>query len=387
MKRVLPACFRVNSTLPNTEDFCKRIRRPPLQPEDLSAEEVKVLEDAAGMPLTELNKVSAVEWMPTPTFTTKLSKQIIKKNKALGKFHKLLAEATDSGVITRQELVSTLPPLFLDVRPDHLVLDLCAAPGSKTSQILEKMSAEHGPGLYRGAVVANDLDRQRAIMLTHQLLRSSTLGMAVVNHEAQNFPKVPLPDSHEGVRFDRVLADVPCSGDGATRKLPNKWFDWKTEDGLTLHPLQLSILKKAVHCCKPGGRVLYSTCSLNPIEDEAVVHALLKQVRKGSLRLLDIHGKMPGLVAQRGLVSWQVAASIACHKGSRSEVDQFSSLTFEELFHVYQPDDELTVKKVKRTMFPPKTDDPDHSLRHTMRVLPSDMDCGGFFLALIEKTD
>lgn len=67
--------------------------------------------------------------------------------------------------------------------------------------------------------------------------------------------------------YDKVLCDVPCSGDGATRKLPNKWSNWHSNDGMVLHPLQLNLLIKGINMLKPGGLLLYSTCSLNPIED------------------------------------------------------------------------------------------------------------------------
>lgn len=66
--------------------------------------------------------------------------------------------------------------------------------------------------------------------------------------------------------FDKVLVDVPCSGDGAIRKLPLRWRSWSTKDGMALHPVQLSLLMRALQLVKIGGLVVYSTCSLNPIE-------------------------------------------------------------------------------------------------------------------------
>ena len=112
------------------------------------------------------------------------------------------------------------------------------------------MSALNGVGIYKGSVIANDADKKRAMMLTHQLLRSGTLGMTVVNHPAQFFPNLKYPDSQDIIKFDRILADVPCSGDGATRKIPNKWFDWTTDEALSLHPLQLNILIRSINLCK-----------------------------------------------------------------------------------------------------------------------------------------
>ena len=173
-----------------------------------------------------------------------------------------------------------LPPLYLNVSPDDMVLDLCAAPGSKTSQILEMMYGERR-WLSKGCVVANDADYNRAQMLIHQLQRSGTAGMVVINHAGQFMPQLyngKVEGEKQRFKFDKILCDVPCSGDGATRKIPLKWANWHTNDGMVLHPLQLSILIKAINLLKCGGSLVYSTCSLNPIENESVINALFQKV-------------------------------------------------------------------------------------------------------------
>jgi 16S rRNA C967 or C1407 C5-methylase (RsmB/RsmF family) len=78
------------------------------------------------------------------------------------------------------------------------------------------------------------------------------------------------------VQFDRIVCDVPCSSDAAIRKIPQKWDKWSTNDGASLHVLQARILFKGLHLLKVGGKLSYSTCSLNPVEDEAVVAYALK---------------------------------------------------------------------------------------------------------------
>jgi 16S rRNA C967 or C1407 C5-methylase (RsmB/RsmF family) len=89
----------------------------------------------------------------------------------------MLISANDSGLISRQELVSMLPPLCLNIQSNDLVLDMCAAPGSKTGQMLEMI------GLNKGGVVANDVDFARASMLIHQIQRiNNSSGILVVNH-------------------------------------------------------------------------------------------------------------------------------------------------------------------------------------------------------------
>ena len=105
-------------------------------------------------------------------------------------------------------------------------------------------------------------------MLIHQIKRACTAGIAAINHPGQFLPELYLKKMNhlkERFQFDKILCDVPCSGDGATRKLPIKWTNWHTSDGMVLHPLQLAIVMKGVNLLKRGGLLVYSTCSLNPI--------------------------------------------------------------------------------------------------------------------------
>ncbi|MCI00336.1 tRNA (cytosine(34)-C(5))-methyltransferase-like protein, partial [Trifolium medium] len=107
-----------------------------------------------------------------------------------------------------------------------------------------------------------------------------TANLIVTNHEAQHFPGCYLkmdcdimgPDQRTSqLLFDRVLCDVPCSGDGTLRKAPDLWRRWNTGTGNGLHNLQISVAMKGLSLLKVGGKMVYSTCSMNPIENEAVV--------------------------------------------------------------------------------------------------------------------
>jgi 16S rRNA C967 or C1407 C5-methylase (RsmB/RsmF family) len=119
---------------------------------------------------------------------------------------------------------------------------MCAAPGSKTSQILEMQSILHNReekiageiNEVKGGVVANDMNVKRASMLAHRVKLINTTGMAVINHEGQFIPDIH-DSSEEKVFYDKVMVDVPCSGDGAIRKLPNRWKVWNSKDGMELH--------------------------------------------------------------------------------------------------------------------------------------------------------
>jgi multisite-specific tRNA:(cytosine-C5)-methyltransferase len=134
----------------------------------------------------------------------------------------------------------------------------------------------------KGFVVANDADHKRAYLLTHQINRMNTCNIMVTNHNAQDYPDLffqpaqnPSGLDHR-MMFDRVICDVPCSSDAAIRKIPQKWSSWSPRESQTLHPLQIRILQKGLEMLKVGGKLSYSTCSLNPIENEAVVAAALK---------------------------------------------------------------------------------------------------------------
>lgn len=122
--------------------------------------------------------------------------------------------------------------------------------------------------LGKGCVVANDADYSRSQMLIHQINRSGTASVAVINHPGQFLPELythKINHIKEKFQFDKILCDVPCSGDGATRKIPVKWANWHTSDGIVLHPLQLSIVMKSLNLLKRGGLLVYSTCSLSPM--------------------------------------------------------------------------------------------------------------------------
>jgi tRNA (cytosine34-C5)-methyltransferase len=115
-----------------------------------------------------------------------LPRKVIRKNPTLTNFHQFLVHETDKGNLSRQEAVSMIPPLLLDVKPHHKVLDMCAAPGSKTAQLLELLHAEDT--LPSGFVIANDKDHKRCYILLHQTNRINSPCLIVTNHDASVFP-------------------------------------------------------------------------------------------------------------------------------------------------------------------------------------------------------
>jgi len=209
---------------------------------------------------------------------------------------------------TQQEKASLLPVLALDLQPGQSILDLCGAPGSKTTQILEKIELlEKGHG-EKCLLVVNEYQKSRAKKLAGRLWRHPCSHTLLTCTDARFFPSMMrLPEGRDfptKLKFDRVLADVPCSGDGTYRKDANGWSKWDPKNGLLLHSHQLAILSRGLDLLDKNGTMLvYSTCSLNPIENEAVVAAALI-VFKGSVRL-EVPD-VPKIEWEEGISRWKV---------------------------------------------------------------------------------
>lgn len=300
-----------------------------------------------------------LSWLPG-TWQLSVPKIQLRKNALLSSMHKFIVLQHEAGFIVRQEAVSMIPPLFLQAQPGDKILDMCAAPGSKTLQLVEAVG-EHG------LLLANDVELKRCYVLVHNTITSATPALAVTNCDAARYPALP-----GGMQFDRVLADVPCSGDGTLRKSPDIWKKWAPTGPMSLHPIQLKILLRGLQLLKVGGRIVYSTCSLNPVEDEAVVRAALV-LCKGALRVADVGGELPGLRRDSGLTSWDVvdpatneavSAVQDAHVSSKSLIHptMFSS------FH--QGADDGTIEE---------------QLRLTMRFYPWLQNTGGFYVCVFEK--
>jgi tRNA (cytosine34-C5)-methyltransferase len=158
---------------------------------------------------------------------------------------------TRSGVISRQEVASMIPVSLLNIEKNHRVLDLCASPGSKTRQALEKLCntiAIKNDDL--GIVVANDVNLKRSYIIANRcnVLGLHTQRLCVTNHKAQSFPNISIKasinkdggDATVDGQYDRIVCDVPCSGDGTLRKDPIIWQRWHPEFSQKLHPLRKS---------------------------------------------------------------------------------------------------------------------------------------------------
>lgn len=163
-----------------------------------------------------------------------------------------------------QEEVSALPALQVDPDPTDRVFDACAAPGSKTTQLAALMED-------CGRIVANDSNLGRLSALRSNAERLGVTNLAVVRSDARQFSMKPFSFD----LFDHALVDVPCSCEGTIRKNPAALEDWSLDHVEGIAGVQKGVLRRAVQATAPGGRVVYSTCTFAPEENEAVVDHVL----------------------------------------------------------------------------------------------------------------
>ncbi len=186
----------------------------------------------------------------------------------------------DAGLYYLQEPSAMAPVGLLDVRPGQKVLDLCAAPGGKTTQIAEKLQG-------KGLLVCNEIHPKRARILSSNIERLAVRNALVLNEHpaklAQRFP----------CYFDRILVDAPCSGEGMFRKEDAAVTDWSEETVAMCAARQLEILRSAAEMLAPGGRLVYSTCTFAPEENEGVISAFLHSHPNFSVEQLPNPGFCP----------------------------------------------------------------------------------------------
>ncbi len=172
---------------------------------------------------------------------------------------------------------------LLDVAPGMRILDLCAAPGNKTAQILAATGAAATPATEtpQALVVACDRYPARAAQIPEQALRLAA--------DATD----PLPFA-PSVRFDRILLDAPCSGTGTLARNPEIKWRLRSQDLPRLAETQRALLGNALPWLAPGGKLIYATCSLERAENQDVVHDVIAALNLPASRLSEPHLRLPG---------------------------------------------------------------------------------------------
>jgi len=228
-----------------------------------------------------------------------------------------------AGLCHVQEEVAMLPAVLLSPGPEDIALDMCAAPGNKAAQMSLMMQN-------RGVVIAKDVNLGRMRAMKKAIDRLGLINVITTLGDATSYAK-------QSVMFDCVMADVLCSCEGTSRKNPKVLYEDVTHHTSSINRVQCAILKRALELCKPGGRVVYATCTYAPEENELVVENVLNALSP-KISAKVIPANLPPISCSSGLTSWQG-------------------------------------KQIRR------------DLENAIRIYPHQNDTGGFFIALIEKTD
>ena len=187
----------------------------------------------------------------------------------------------EAGVYYLQEASAMSAVALLDPQPGETVCDLCAAPGGKSTQIAGRMRGE-------GLLLCNEYSPARAKILARNIERMGVANAIVTNEKTESLAK-RLPGF-----FDRVLVDAPCSGEGMFRKEEAAVTDWSQETVEMCAARQAEILDNAAKLLKPGGRLVYSTCTFAPEEDEEAVAAFLARHPEFAPEAVDAPWFTPG---------------------------------------------------------------------------------------------
>ncbi|ASA77543.1 tRNA (cytosine(49)-C(5))-methyltransferase [Thermococcus sp. 5-4] len=250
-----PAFYERYSMLEDTDEFWEFIIRPLRQ--SIRVNTLKAPLEVVVERLREEFELQPIPWVREGFF-------INVDNLAKVPEHSL-------GLIFGQEASSMIPPVVLDPKPGELVLDMAAAPGSKTGQMAQYMKNE-------GCIIANDPKLSRANVLIANLNRMGVLNTRVTTKDGAYFGRFENT-------FDRILLDAPCSSVGMIRKKWKFLESWRLRGVIKYMNIQKMLILAAYRALKPGGTLVYSTCTIDPLENEEVVDYLL---RKTAARLEPI---------------------------------------------------------------------------------------------------
>ncbi|MFX0029708.1 MAG: RsmB/NOP family class I SAM-dependent RNA methyltransferase, partial [Candidatus Hermodarchaeota archaeon] len=184
--------------------------------------------------------------------------KVMKETLNLGSTHEFL-----QGYYYLQNIASMLPAIILNPKPEDIVIDMCAAPGSKATHLAQLMNNE-------GTIILIDRNRERIPALEMNVRRMGIINSIVLNMDAIEILKL-------NIKATKILLDAPCTGEGLIRQDPNRKKSRKLKDIKKMASVQKKLLKVGLNTLQPEGELLYSTCSIAPEENEMVVHEVLDE--------------------------------------------------------------------------------------------------------------
>lgn len=188
------------------------------------------------------------------------------------------------GYFYTQEAASMIPPIVLEPKPHEIILDIAASPGSKTTQIAQYMEN-------KGILIANDYTIDRMKPLSINLQRCGVSNAIITLMEGQWFKK-------SGIGFDRILVDAPCSGTGTIRKSLKTLRIWNPDMVRRLSITQKQLIETGFNLLKENGVLVYSTCSLEPEENEEVVDFLINKYENAKLEEIKLDIKRSHVITE-----------------------------------------------------------------------------------------
>ncbi len=272
---------RMKNLLDGEEDyktFLEYSRKPPLR--SIRCNTLKIQTDKLKEKLEEKG------WKIKQPFSNK-EVMIVESELLPGELGKAIEHLL--GYYYVQEISSMMPMLIFQPRPNELFLDLCAAPGSKTTQAAALMQNT-------GTIIANDHKMDRIKILASNLERCGCTNTIITRNDAvQLCQKL----AKKRIKFDKVLVDVPCSGEGTLRSSPKTFLMWNIKMINKLSRQQEKISASALGVLKEGGEMIYSTCTHAPEENEVVVNFLLENF---NIKIEKIN--LP-VKCRQGILEWQ----------------------------------------------------------------------------------
>ncbi len=196
--------------------------------------------------------------------------KILKAPLNLGSLHEYL-----QGYYYLQNIASMFPALIIDPKPNDVVIDMCAAPGSKATQLAQIMGN-------KGKLLLIEKNKERIPALEMNIRRMGISNSIIINQDAINIDEL-------NIKANKILLDAPCTGEGLIRQDKKRKKSKTLNDINKLSRIQKKILTAGLEVLKPGGKLLYSTCSIGPEENELVVNEVLKE--KASYEIIEIEQK------------------------------------------------------------------------------------------------
>lgn len=189
-----------------------------------------------------------------------------------------------------QELASMLPVIVLNPKKNETILDLCASPGSKTTQLASALENT-------GTIIANEINIGRIKILANNLERCGVSNVIITKKEGSALCR-RLKRLNMG--FDKILVDAPCSGEGTLRSSPRTYLMWNINSVKQLSGIQKNLVSSAIPLLKVGGELVYSTCTHSPEEDEEIVDFILKNFPEMKIQKTSLPVK-----TREGINSWE----------------------------------------------------------------------------------